>query len=443
MNDQTFRHLRLLLPAVTLALMLAGCGDGKSPTAVADTKSDGLPLADSGVVGRADDTMGTIAPGEPNPATPQVLVEDLVAQLNELGVEAIYNGQSLEQSFFFPGTHIVTINGQDVRIFAYDTVAALKEDATKVSLDGGTVGLASVRWMAPPHFYARSIFLALYVGRDAEITRALESVFGAPFAGEGAQAPDIVIDPGVGSDRLYLMETPALIVVSNAEDLERLLPYLSGARTDVDWRAVDLAQNWIVAVFRGAMPTAGYGVEIEAVRLDASGQVLVEISLAGPGVDDMVAQVITHPMDVRVVPRAGLESPTGTGWWAQTADGRVLARFGEAAQSGVDPLPADGEPFRLPDIRGAIAEVEVFDKGTAEGALARILIEGPGTDDTLYDVAWVEIMAATAISFDGETFAPPTLADLAPGRQVQVIFTGPVRESYPVQAVAGQVLIYR
>ena len=57
MNDQTFRHLRLLLPAVTLALMLAGCGDGKSPTAVADTKSDGLPLADSGVVGRADDTM--------------------------------------------------------------------------------------------------------------------------------------------------------------------------------------------------------------------------------------------------------------------------------------------------------------------------------------------------------------------------------------------------
>jgi hypothetical protein len=68
----------------------------------------------------------------------------------------------------------VTVNGQDVRVFAYDTVAALKQDAAQVSVDGGTIGMTSVRWMAPPRFYARSTFLALYVGADAEIIGALE-----------------------------------------------------------------------------------------------------------------------------------------------------------------------------------------------------------------------------------------------------------------------------
>ena len=54
-----------------------------------------------------------------------------------------------------------------------------------------------------------------------------------------------------------------------------------------------------------------------------------------------------------------------------------------------------------------------------------------------------ERVAETSISFDAEIFAPPTLADLELGRQVQVTFTSPVRESYPVQAVAAQIIILR
>ena len=82
--------------------------------------------------------------------------------LSETGVNATYQGQSLGTSWFLPAEHLVNINGQDVRIFAYDSVQALEEDADKVSLDGGTIGLVS-RWMAPPRFYARGAFLALYV----------------------------------------------------------------------------------------------------------------------------------------------------------------------------------------------------------------------------------------------------------------------------------------
>mgnify|MGYP002641471618 FL=1 len=202
MNFSLFRHPRPLLAAATMALLLAGCGDSHAPTAAIDTAGDGLPLADDGSNGHERDNTSTIAPGEPNPATPVAGVEALVAQLNELGVDATYQGQSLEQSFFFPGAHIITVNGQDVRVFSYTTTDALKQDAAQVSADGTTIGTASVHWIAPPRFFARNTFLALYVGVDADIVGALESVFGKPFAGEGAQTviqtviqTDILIDP--------------------------------------------------------------------------------------------------------------------------------------------------------------------------------------------------------------------------------------------------------
>ena len=102
---------------------------------------------------------------------------------------------------------------------------------------------------------------------------------------------------------------------------------------------------------------------------------------------------------------------------------------------------ASGEPN--PSTPISSVEALVAQLSESASVLVRILVEGAGTDDTVYDKAWIEIVAATQISFDGETFAPPTLADLATGRQVQVIFIGPVRESYSVQAVARTVLIYR
>ena len=269
--------------------------------------------------------------------------------------------------------------------------------------------------------------------------------------------PDIVVDdPGIGQDA-------ALIVVGSLEELERLASYLPESDLSDDVRGADLSQNWIGVVFRGAMPTAGYGVEIETVRLDGDGQVIVEVSLKTPGAEELVAQVVTYPVDVKVVAREGLEDPSDVGWLVQIAEGRVLASLavgtasssdsqavdGEAvppANDGIlDPIPTEpvGEPFRLADIRGTITELETYAVGESASVLVRILVEGAGTDDTVYDKAWIEIVAATQISFDGETFAPPTLDDLATGRQVQVIFIGPVRESYPVQAVARTVLIYR
>lgn len=479
MIDSLLRHTRPLLALAMMGLLLAGCGDGSSPTA-ADPDSEELSqIDDGGENGFRDDDL-TILPGEPNPATPLTDVESLVAQLQQLGLDVTYQGQSLEQSFLFPSAHLITVEGEDVRVYLYDSVERLKEDAAKISIDGGTLAGTPVRWMAPPRFYARGTFLALYVGVDEAIVAALDSLFGRPFAGHGAT----VAEPGIPGDGSYTIAEPTLIVVTTTEEVERLAPYVSDEISAEELAAVDLSQSVVVAVFRGQQNTAGYAIEIETVGPDAAGQVIVEVSLTDPGSDDLVAQVITYPLDVKVVSRQDVLTPGEATWTAQTADGRHLATYGlgsgpvisdplpldpsTGGDTGDEPMPVepdggigdgagpipvepdsgigttpDDEPFRLADIRGTITEVESYDEPTASGVVRRLLVEGAGTDDTLYDIAWVEISDATEISFDGETFAPPTLDDLANGRQVEIHFTGPVRESDPVQAVAEQVMIFR
>ncbi|MDP7490340.1 MAG: DUF3221 domain-containing protein, partial [Arenicellales bacterium] len=75
---------------------------------------------------------------------------------------------------------------------------------------------------------------------------------------------------------------------------------------------------------------------------------------------------------------------------------------------------------------------------------ARLLIDNEIADnefvDTAYDQAWVTITDETLIQRSGQE-AEETLAALEPGVRVQVVFDGPVAESYPVQAVAGYVVI--
>ncbi|HJP29093.1 MAG TPA: protease complex subunit PrcB family protein [Candidatus Latescibacteria bacterium] len=475
MTFHSLRHTRPLLAVIMAALLLAGCGQGSSPTSPTETASGSDQLTPLDESGRSDDgtPASTIAPGEPNPEMPVSSVEGLVATLVETGLEATYQGQALQNSFFFPDEHLITVNGQDVRLYAYDTVDELIADARKISPDAGMLDGTPVRWMEAPRFYARSTFIALYVGVDTEIIEALQVIFGAPFAGQGASATDVVIDPGIGdgsggsgssSSDTPGMQNPALIVVGNDEQRQRLAAILPEEEMADKLYAVDLSQYWIVAVFRGAMPTAGYDIEIEAFRLDAEGQVIVEVSLETPGATELVAQVITYPIDVRIVAREGLTDPSDVVWLAQTAEGRELASFAAGVSSSsedpgvltpvgepsIDPIPSEpadssepDEPFRLADIRGTITESESYEEGNTAGILVRILVEGPGTDDTVYDRAWVEIVASTQISFDGETFAPLSLKDLAPGQQVQITFTGPVRESYPVQAVAGEVMVLR
>jgi hypothetical protein len=108
--------------------------------------------------------------------------------------------------------------------------------------------------------------------------------------------------------------------------------------------------------------------------------------------------------------------------------------------------PATGE-FR-PDINGTITGVYPAEGALRErGMLGSILVETmPGTK-TPYDKASVTITVNTRLveqtTGNGQDQRPAAFEALQAGQSVQVEFTGPVMESYPVQATAGAVVIFR
>lgn len=91
-----------------------------------------------------------------------------------------------------------------------------------------------------------------------------------------------------------------------------------------------------------------------------------------------------------------------------------------------------GIPADAPSIRGMV---------TAREAPDRIRVEADPAVASGSDKAVVALAPATRIVHrDGRTGA---VSDLGVGREVSVWFAGPVRESYPLQADAGIVVVER
>jgi hypothetical protein len=116
----------------------------------------------------------------------------------------------------------------------------------------------------------------------------------------------------------------------------------------------------------------------------------------------------------------------------------LLAAPAACGRSAVDPLEA--LPARLalrsdlPLVRGAIVETETTDRGF------RVLVRGAPASPPRVDVAWVTVGDALLVWPDGRDAAR---GDLRVGRRVIVWVTGPVLESYPVQATASAILLER
>jgi hypothetical protein len=116
-----------------------------------------------------------------------------------------------------------------------------------------------------------------------------------------------------------------------------------------------------------------------------------------------------------------------------------------SAACAKDPGPAGGTPdvpagaripTATPDIIGTIRRAD------DSGSVRVVLIEQDSTRSAGYPVATVYVTGETRVlrqTPGGIVTARP--AELAVGTRVRAWFTGPVRESYPVQADAATVLI--
>jgi hypothetical protein len=100
-------------------------------------------------------------------------------------------------------------------------------------------------------------------------------------------------------------------------------------------------------------------------------------------------------------------------------------------------------PGVSPDIEGYVASVSgISADPRPSDVLGSILIEGELGRGMPFDRASVTIREGTSIYDDrARELVEARFEDLEVGQRVQAVFTGPVAESYPVQATASQILI--
>jgi hypothetical protein len=107
----------------------------------------------------------------------------LIDSLRAAGASVEPAGE-ISQPFFSVKGRTITVNGGGVQVFEYGDASAAASEAKLVSPDGEVVDKSRVGWVAPPHFFKKGKLIVLYVGDNVTITKALETVLGAQFAGK-------------------------------------------------------------------------------------------------------------------------------------------------------------------------------------------------------------------------------------------------------------------
>lgn len=96
------------------------------------------------------------------------------------------------------------------------------------------------------------------------------------------------------------------------------------------------------------------------------------------------------------------------------------------------------------DIRGTIIELSRMEGSgnTGDVTLGAVKVEGKIEEDTRYDFAAITITSSTEIfRQEGQSRVLSTFDEVEHGQQVEVLFAGPVRETYPIQGTAAKLTI--
>ena len=113
-----------------------------------------------------------------------VTLDRLVEELRQQGVAVSSQGAEPRDTFPFFSVQAtrLTINGDEAHIFEFTSETVATSAASTVAAAGTPIGTTQVTWIAPPRFYRRDRFIALSLGSAGETARALDAVFGRPFA---------------------------------------------------------------------------------------------------------------------------------------------------------------------------------------------------------------------------------------------------------------------
>ena len=319
-----------------------GAGDEAGPSGTNDAIVGDSPVADSANDGSeanrdhdpTDTDVGAPFVADPDDSEvsdpdqtttpvvdPEFGIEAIVDRLLSLDMEVERTGEETGHPYLTPTGELLRLNGQDVQAYTYESAEAAKKEAVLINPDGSKEGVAFIRWPGPMHFYGVDRYILVYVGEDEEVLISLNLTFGGAFAGEGQidhEPEPRPVDPGGsstdgGTSTGYDLPA-AVFFATSEEDLDRLLS-VEGAdpRLADELANLNFESSWVLVLFRGVMPSAGYDVTIETIRqLDSMVEVVV--SLSNPGPTELVANVITYPFDVLVIARSDISEPSALDW---------------------------------------------------------------------------------------------------------------------------------
>jgi hypothetical protein len=110
-----------------------------------------------------------------------------VAALQDKGISAT-RARVAPPGILPPGATVYRVDGGELQVFRFDTVASAKQGMALVEADGYTVTDKSgvkniVDWVAPPHWFRDGREIVVYVGRSQRVLDALHELAGPQFAG--------------------------------------------------------------------------------------------------------------------------------------------------------------------------------------------------------------------------------------------------------------------
>jgi len=117
---------------------------------------------------------------------------DLVAKLKASGAK-VMPGAAINQPFMDVQGRTLAVNGEQLQVYEYASVADANKQAARISPDGTTftavsssgmpVGVTQVDWVKPPHLYKAGQIIVFYIGTNIAVMHLLEGILGKQFAG--------------------------------------------------------------------------------------------------------------------------------------------------------------------------------------------------------------------------------------------------------------------
>jgi hypothetical protein len=119
-------------------------------------------------------------------------LNELIAQLKAAGATVV-TGTGINQPFMTVEGPTFTVNGEQIQVYEYASVADTNKQASHISPDGTSfttvsssgmpVGATQVDWVKPPHLYKAGRIIVIYVGTNSYVMHLLIGILGEQFAG--------------------------------------------------------------------------------------------------------------------------------------------------------------------------------------------------------------------------------------------------------------------